>query len=100
MNNGRVVEERDGSVYVISEREYQEARKEGREIEARLGHPRGDVSSSDRCIIRPMADVPDRPLPPQPKFRAFPKALIDVPKAALVEAEAKRAKRPRRKKAA
>lgn len=40
----RVVEERDGTVYVVSEREYQEARREGRELEARLGYPKADVT--------------------------------------------------------
>ncbi len=39
----RVVEERDGTVYVVSEREYQEAQREGREVEARLGFPKADV---------------------------------------------------------
>ncbi len=47
-----------------------------------------------------MADPADRPLPPEPQFRAFLKALIDIPKSALTEAEAKRVKRPRRKKPA
>lgn len=41
----RVVEEHDGTVYVVSEREYQAARREGREIEARLGFPKRDVKS-------------------------------------------------------
>ena len=43
---------------------------------------------------------PVRPLPPEATFRAALKALIDLPKAALAEAEAKRVKRPRRKKPA
>jgi hypothetical protein len=45
-----------------------------------------------------MAASDDRPLPPEPQFRAFLKALIEIPKSALAEAEAKRIKRPRRKK--
>lgn len=54
---------------------------------------------------RSMAGVPDRPLPPEPQFRTLLRRLIDVPnsalnvpKAAITEAEAKRVKRPRRKK--
>lgn len=39
----RVVEERDEMYYVVPEREYQAARQEGRQIEARLGFPREDV---------------------------------------------------------
>jgi hypothetical protein len=41
----RVVDERDGTVYVISEREYQQALHDGVEIEARLGYPQADVTS-------------------------------------------------------
>jgi hypothetical protein len=47
-----------------------------------------------------MADAQDRPLGPEPQFRAFLKALIDVPKSAITEIEQKRVKRPRRKKPA
>lgn len=39
----RVVEEREGTVYVVSEGEYQAARREGRQVEARLGFPKADV---------------------------------------------------------
>ena len=41
----RLVEERDGMVYVIGEEEYQRARAEGQEIEARLGYPKEDVTA-------------------------------------------------------
>jgi hypothetical protein len=42
----RLVEERDGTRYVVSEREYQAARHEGRQVEARLGFPKDDVSEA------------------------------------------------------
>jgi len=45
-------------------------------------------------------ETPDRPLGPEPQFKAFLKALIDVPKSALTEIEARRIKRKRRKKPA
>jgi hypothetical protein len=40
----RAVYYRDGYVYVVSEREYQEARRIGVEIEPRLGFPTEDVT--------------------------------------------------------
>jgi len=42
----------------------------------------------------------DRPLGPEPQFKAALKALLDMPKAALAEIEQKRTKRLRRKKPA
>jgi hypothetical protein len=47
-----------------------------------------------------MAELRDTPLPPEPIFKALLKRLIDTPKSKLIEAEAKRVKRPRRKKPA
>lgn len=47
-----------------------------------------------------MADSADRPLGPEPQFKALLKRLIDTPKAALDKLEAERQKRPRRKKPA
>ncbi len=43
----RVVTENADYVYVVSEREYQRAIREGLEVEARLGFPREDVVIND-----------------------------------------------------
>jgi hypothetical protein len=47
-----------------------------------------------------MADSADRPLGPEPQFKALLKRLIDTPKSALDKLEAERQKRPSRKKPA
>jgi DNA-binding IclR family transcriptional regulator len=44
MTEARLVEERDGFCYVLSEREYRERAQRGETIEARLGFPKGDVT--------------------------------------------------------
>jgi hypothetical protein len=44
-NIARVVEEREDTVYVVGENEYQRARAEGKEVEARLGYPKEDVTA-------------------------------------------------------
>jgi hypothetical protein len=62
---------------------------------------RGGVAIVPATEYNPrMSEPQDRPLPPEPVFRAALKALISLPKSALTEAEKRRVKRPRRRKPA
>ena len=42
----RVVQETTDMYYVVGETEYQRARAEGKEVEARLGFPKADVAEA------------------------------------------------------
>jgi hypothetical protein len=43
--DARLVEERDGYCYVLSEEEYRATIRRGAPVEARLGFPKGEVTS-------------------------------------------------------